>query len=78
MKNRLLKNSLRIFFLFWDIWKKIHFFKSYKLLEIYKNVYRKSSAKRECYDENVFLKADRALSKLNVLFHSKSKNLVRL
>ena len=24
---------------------------------------------RECHDENVFLKADRALSKLNFLFH---------
>ena len=28
-----------------------------------------SSAKHECHDENVFLKADRALSKLNFLFH---------
>ena len=32
---------------------------------------------RECHDENVFLKADRALNKLNFLFHSNSKtNLV--
>ena len=29
------------------------------------------SAKRECHDENVFLKADRALSKLNFLFNLK-------
>ena len=42
-------------------------------------IYRKSSAKRECYDENVFLKSDRALSKLNILFHLKSKtNLLTL
>ena len=33
----------------------------------------------EYYDKNVFLKADRALSKLNFLFDSKSKtNLVTL
>ena len=39
----------------------------------------KSSARRECHDENVFLKADRASSKLNFLFHLKSKtNLVAL
>ena len=34
---------------------------------------RKLGAKLECHDENVFLKADRALSKLNFLFHLKSK-----
>ena len=40
---------------------------------------RKSSAKRERHDENVFLKADRALSKLNLLFHLNSKrNIVTL
>ena len=34
---------------------------------------------RECHDENVFLKADKALSDLNFLFHSKSKtNLITL
>ena len=34
---------------------------------------------RECLDENVFLKADRALNKLNFLFHLKSKtNLITL
>ena len=32
--------------------------------------------KRECHDENVFFKADRALRKFNFLFHLKSKNLV--
>ena len=52
-----------------DIWKKIDFFKSSKLLKSYGNVYRKSSAKRECHGENVFLKADRVLSKLNFLFY---------
>ena len=58
---------------------KFHFPVKYVicLLESYRNVYRKSSAKRECHDENVFLKADRALNKLNFLFHSNSKtNLV--
>ena len=34
---------------------------------------------RECHDENVFLKAGRAISKFNFLFHLKSKpNLVPL
>ena len=33
---------------------------------------------RECHDENVFLKADRVLSKLNFLFHLESKNSVSL
>ena len=34
---------------------------------------------RECHDENVFLKADRALSELNFLFHLNLKtNLVTL
>ena len=36
----------------------------FKFLNNYRNVYGKSSAKRECRDENVFLKVDRALSKL--------------
>ena len=54
-------------------------FKSCNLLESYRNVYSKSSAKRKCDDENVSLKADRALSKLNFLFHLKSKtNLLTL
>ena len=39
----------------------------------------KLNAKREYYNENVFLKADRALSKLNFLFLLKSKtNLATL
>ena len=38
--------------------------REFKFLKDYKNVYRKSSAKREYRDENVFLKVDRALSKL--------------
>ena len=38
---------------------------------------KKLSVKRDCHDENVFLKADRVLSKCNFLFHLKSKtNLV--
>ena len=40
--------------------------KSFELLKSYINVYRKSSAERECRD-------DRALSKLNFFFHLKSK-----
>ena len=43
------------------------------LLKSYWNIYRKSSAKRECHDENVFLKAGRALSELNFLYHLNSK-----
>ena len=50
-----------------------------KLLESYRNVHRKSSAKRQCHSEYLFLKADRALCKLNFLFHLESKtNLVTL
>ena len=73
--------------LFASIWS-IHFFytvsdKTYIFRFIFKanaalmGIKKKSSAKREYYDENVFLKADRALNKLNFLFHLKSKiNLV--
>ena len=32
--------------------------------------------KRECHYENMFLKADRTLSKLNFLFYLESKNLI--
>ena len=42
--------------------------REFKFLKNYRNVYRKSSAKREFRDENVFLKVDRALSKLNPPF----------
>ena len=49
------------------------------LIISYKNIYRKSIAKREYHDENVFLNADRTLSKLNFLFYLKSKtNLITL
>ena len=37
--------------------------RQFKFLKNYRNVNVKSSAKRECRDENVFLKGDRALSK---------------
>ena len=45
-----------------------------KLLKNYRNVYVKSSAKREYLNENVFLKGDRALSKLINLLISNKKN----
>ena len=38
--------------------------REFKFLKNYENVYGKSSAKREYRDENVFLKVNRALSKL--------------
>ena len=41
--------------------------REFKFLKNYKNVYVKSSAKREYRAENVFLKDDRALSKLITL-----------
>ena len=57
--------------------KKIYkFYFNYFLIKytvfvlIVKNVYGKSSAKREYRDENVFLKVDRALSKLITLLIS--------
>ena len=43
--------------------------REFKLLKNYRNVYVKSSAKREYRDENVFLKGDRALSKLITLLN---------
>ena len=59
--------------------RHIIYYLSCYLLESYKNVYRKSNAKCECHDESVFLKADRALSKLNFFFNFKSKtNLITL
>ena len=45
----------------------------FKFLKNYKNVNVKSSAKHEYHDENVFLKDDRALSKLITLFISNKK-----
>ena len=44
-----------------------------EFLKNYKNAYRKSSAKREFCDENVFLKVDRPLSKLIILLISNKK-----
>ena len=41
--------------------------RQFKFLKNYRNVYVKSSAKRECRVENVFFKGDRALSKLMTL-----------
>ena len=41
--------------------------REFKFLMNYRNVYLKSSAKREYRDENMFLKGDRALSKLITL-----------
>ena len=47
--------------------------REFKILKKYRNVYGKSSAKREYRDENVFLKVDRALSKLITLLISNKK-----
>ena len=47
--------------------------REFKFLKNYRNVYGKLSAKREYRDENVFLKVDRALSKLITLFISNKK-----
>ena len=61
----------------------------FKFLKNYRNLYGKSSAKREYRDENVFLKVDRAFSKLIILlilnkkefnhfFKSRSSDIVLL
>ena len=47
--------------------------RKFKFLKNYRNVNVKSSAKREYRDENVFLKIDRALSKLITLLISNKK-----
>ena len=63
--------------------------REFKFLKNYRNVYVKSSAEREYCDENVFLKGDRALSKLitllilnkkeiNYFFKSRSSDIVLL
>ena len=49
--------------------------REFKFLKNYRNVYVKSSVKREYRDENVFLKGDRALSKLITLLISNKKEL---
>ena len=47
--------------------------REFKFLNHYRNVYGKSSAKRQYRDENVFLKVDRALSKLITILISTKK-----
>ena len=47
--------------------------RQFRILKNYRNVNVKSSAKREYRDENVFLKGDRALSKLITLLISNKK-----
>ena len=47
--------------------------RQFKFVKNYRNVNIKSSAKREYRDENVFLKGDRALSKLITLLISNKK-----
>ena len=47
--------------------------REFKFLMNYNNVYGKSSAKREYRDENVFLKVDKALSKLITFLISNKK-----
>ena len=47
--------------------------RQFKFLNNYRNVNIKSSSKREYRDENVFLKGDRALSKLFTLLISNKK-----
>ena len=49
--------------------------RQFKFLKNYRNVNVKSSAKREYRDENVFLKGDKALSKLITLLISNKKEL---
>ena len=59
----------------WPPSRKNKLFQICKLLESYINVYRKSSAKRKCHDENVILKVDRALNEIEFpfLFEIKKK-----
>ena len=49
--------------------------REFKFLKNYRNLYGKSSAKHEYCDENVFLKVDRALSKLITLLILDKKEL---
>ena len=48
--------------------------RQFKFLKNYRNLNVKSSAKREYRDENVFLKGDRALSKLITLLIQNKKS----
>ena len=53
--------------------------RQFKFLKNYRNVHVKSSAKREYRDENVFIKGDRALSKLiTLLISNKKKSTISL
>ena len=53
--------------------------REFKFLKNYRNVYVKSSAKREYRDENVYLKGDGALSKLiTLLILNKKKSTISL
>ena len=47
--------------------------RQFKFLKNYRNLNVKSSAKRECRDENVLLKGDRALSKWITILISNKK-----
>ena len=47
--------------------------REFKFLKNFRNIYGKSSVKREHRDENVFLSIDRALSKLITLLISNKK-----
>ena len=49
--------------------------RQFKFLKNYRNVNVKSNAKREYLDENMFLKGDRALSKLITPLISNKKEL---
>ena len=52
--------------------------RQFKFLKNYRNVNVKSRAKREYRDENVFLKGDRAFSKLITLLISNKKDSIFL
>ena len=47
--------------------------RKFKFLKNYRNLYGKSSSKREYRDENLFLKVDRALRKLITILISNKK-----
>ena len=79
MKNVIKNKKLNFSDKLCDIQKKIlrykivRFKKCKVFVLIVKNLYGKSSAKREYRNENVFLKGDRALSKLITLLISNKK-----
>ena len=57
-----------IVFRFWDISKKVNYFNHVNYLKV-----TEMNIENWAHDENVFLKADRALSKLKFLFYLKFK-----